>query len=168
MAGVADRFTMQSNRLGRDLAILFTVVLLLYVAGFQGVEHLRARKGPWSVVFERDSQGVPSIVITQPKLGISRFQIRFPEESTTATNLPAVLSLSEPRQPPFEAPFGRVIYEDLTFLPGAVTLDLFGHEIEFLPRALIVNRREHPWQAEASLTLWRTNKVPSIRVPVAK
>lgn len=159
---------MQSNRLGRDLAILFSLVLLLYVAAFQGVEHLRARKGPWQVTFERDAQGVPAIVIGQSRLGVSRFQIRFPEESATATNLPAVLVLGEPRQPPFDAPFGRVIYEDLTFLPGAATFDLFGHEIELLPRALLVNRREHPWQAEASLTLWRTNKVPSIRVPVAK
>jgi len=159
---------MQSNRLGRDLAILFSVVLLLYLAAFQGVEHLRARKGPWRVTFERDPQGVPAIVIAQARLGVSRFHIRFPEESATTTNLPAVLAFDTPRQPPFDAPFGRVIYEDLTFLPGAVTFDLFGHEIELLPRALLVNRHEHPWQAEGALTLWRTNKVPSIRVPGAK
>jgi hypothetical protein len=27
-----------------------------------------------------------------------------------------------------------------------VTFDLFGHELEVLPRTLIINFKEHPWQ----------------------
>jgi hypothetical protein len=39
-----------------------------------------------------------------------------------------------------------------------VTFDLFGHEIELLPRALIVNKRSIPWQSGATIDLWPTNK----------
>ena len=55
-------------------------------------------------------------------------------------------------------PFGKVIFEDLTFLPGVVTFDLFGHEIELLPRTLIVNKRGIPWQSGVTIDLWPTNK----------
>jgi hypothetical protein len=54
--------------------------------------------------------------------------------------------------------FGRVLYEDLTILPGVVTFDLFGHEIELLPRTLIINKKEIPWKSESVLELWPTNK----------
>ena len=45
-----------------------------------------------------------------------------------------------------------------TALPGVITLDLFGHEIELLPRVLIVNKKEVPWQSGLSLVLSPTNK----------
>jgi hypothetical protein len=51
-----------------------------------------------------------------------------------------------------------VIYEDLTFLPGVVTFDLFGHEVELLPRALIANKKQVPWKSGVTIDLWPTNK----------
>lgn len=158
---------MQSNRLVRDILILFVVVFVLYLAAFHGVEHLRHRSGGWRVEFATRANGQAAVRISQPKLGIRRVELVFPEEQpgATATNLPAVLEFTGPQDTPFPAPFGRVIYQDLTFLPGAVTFDLFGHEIELLPRTLIVNRREQPWRPEMSLTLWATNKVPAVCVP---
>ncbi len=42
---------------------------------------------------------------------------------------------------------------DTTFLPGTVTFELFGHEIELLPRALIIDRQEHAWQPNAAINL---------------
>ena len=40
-----------------------------------------------------------------------------------------------------------MIFQDPTFLPGTVTLRQFGHEIELLPRVLIIDKKEIPWRA---------------------
>jgi hypothetical protein len=42
---------------------------------------------------------------------------------------------------------------DTTFLPGTVTFQIFGHEIELLPRVLIIDHQERPWLANGSITL---------------
>jgi hypothetical protein len=55
-------------------------------------------------------------------------------------------------------PFGSVKFEDLTYLPGTVTLDLFGHEIELIPRTLFINREERPWQSNVVITLSPSDK----------
>jgi hypothetical protein len=39
------------------------------------------------------------------------------------------------------------------YLPGTVTLELFGHEIELLPRVLIIDRKEHPWKSGTTISL---------------
>jgi len=44
---------------------------------------------------------------------------------------------------------------DTTFLPGTITFELFGHEIELLPHALIIHREEHRWQPNATIALPR-------------
>ena len=38
-------------------------------------------------------------------------------------------------------------------LPGTATFELFGHEIQLLPRVLIIDRREYPWRPNATITL---------------
>ena len=43
-------------------------------------------------------------------------------------------------------PFGELLYQDPTFLPGTVTLRLFGHQIEIFPRALTLDQKEYPWK----------------------
>jgi hypothetical protein len=30
---------------------------------------------------------------------------------------------------------------------------MFGHEIELLPRVLILDRKEHPWKSDETITL---------------
>jgi hypothetical protein len=51
------------------------------------------------------------------------------------------------------APFGEIIFFDTTYLPGTVTLDFFGHEVEIMGRTLILNFKEHPWQSGEVITL---------------
>jgi hypothetical protein len=51
----------------------------------------------------------------------------------------------EARPVPFEVPFGSVIFFDTTVLPGTVTMRLFGHEIEFIPRTLIIDHTPYGW-----------------------
>jgi hypothetical protein len=43
---------------------------------------------------------------------------------------------------------------DTTFLPGTVTFELFGHEIELLPRVLMIDHEERPWLSNHPITLY--------------
>ena len=70
------------------------------------------------------------------------------------------LLFAQPRPVPYEVPFGKCVFMDTTFMPGTVTFDLFGHEIELLPRALIIDRQDHPWQRDAAITLPRAPAAP--------
>src|SRR5262245_18262395 len=149
------RCAVPSNFSPKSIALLFVAVLGLYLATFYTIERARLRKGPWEVDFQTNAEGNATLVVHQPRLGLADVRIVFHGERATATNLPAHVSFDRVK---LSTPFGRVIYEDLTFLPGVVTFDLFGHEIELLPRTLIVNKRQVPWQSGAAVDLWPTNK----------
>jgi len=137
----------------RTVALLFAVVLGLYVVVFYGIEHLRQRRGPWEVEFMPSVGGSPVVVVSEPKLRLQGVKIVFHGE--LATNNAAKVLFDQVKRP---VPFGKVIYEDLTFLPGVVTFDLFGHEVELLPRVLIVNKRPIEWRSGRVIDLWPTNK----------
>ncbi len=137
----------------KSIALFFPVVLVLYLLVFYGIEHVRQRQGPWEVDFQATSEGTPMLVVSQSRLGLKRMQILFHGENTSLAT--GHVSFDRVQRP---VPFGKVIYEDLTFLPGVVTFDLFGHEIELLPRVLIANEQEIPWRSGAVFDLWPTNK----------
>jgi hypothetical protein len=141
----------------KSIIVWFFVVLSLYLCVFYGTEYWRHRKGPWEVNFVTDSEGNPSVVIYQPYLNISSVELLFPGEKVARTNLSQRVAFDRPLQ---KVMFGRVLYEDLTFLPGVVTFDLFGHEIELLPRTLIINKKEVPWKSETVIEMSPTNKLP--------
>jgi hypothetical protein len=144
---------MKSGITPKSIALLFPAVLVLYLGIFYGIEHLRQRGGPWEVDFEADAQGTPAIVVSQPRLGLRNVRLTFQGE--TVGHCGGHVSFNRVQQP---VPFGAVIYEDLTFLPGVVTFNLFGHEVELLPRVLIVNKKEVSWWSCAAMDLWPTNK----------
>ena len=141
----------------KSMVIWFFVVVLLYLCVFYGMESWRHHKGPWEVSFMSDSQGNPSVVIYQPKLNISSVELLFPGEKVRGTNLSQRIAFDRPLQ---KMIFGRVLYEDLTVLPGVVTFDLFGHEIELMPRTLIIDKKEVPWKSERVVEMSATNKLP--------
>ena len=69
----------------------------------------------------------------------------------------------------YAMPFGRLFHADLTYLPGVVTFDLFAndsnathqgrrHEVELLPRGLVVNRTEYPWRPVMEIKLSAEDK----------
>jgi hypothetical protein len=93
------------------------------------------------------------ILIDQPRLAITNARVSFAGEALPATNRPVTLVFDQPRPVPYAVPFGNCVFMDTTFLPGTVTLQLFGHEIELLHRVLVLDREEHPWQSGASITL---------------
>jgi hypothetical protein len=140
----------------KTLLILFFVVLAVYLAGFYGIEHLRHRQGPWRVLFVADEHGTPAIEISQPALDIDSVSVVFQGETAGVSNLSDTVVFDVPRKP---VPFGEVLFEDLTFLPGAVTFNFFGHEVELLPRVLVVNRQPVKWESHTAIELEATNKV---------
>ena len=147
----------------KGLPIVFTATVAVYLLAFYGIEHSRDRKGPWSVQFDLGADGAPMVVVSQEELGIDGVRIVFPEEAAPEGFAPSRVAFSRPRHVPFVTPLGECFFQDLTFLPGTVTLRPFdGHEIEMLPRALFVNRREYAWEAVDEIRIYQTNRVPHL------
>ena len=130
----------------RHFVIAFAIALGLYMIAYGWIEHRRNRKGPWEVTFSNGPSG-PLLVVSQAWLGITNVQLSFPAPPVAATNLPLHLDFREPHPVPFELPFGKCVFMDTTFLPGTLTFQLFGHEIEFLPRVMILDHEEHSWRS---------------------
>jgi hypothetical protein len=170
----------------KHFILAFLLALIGYAFFYQAIEHRRTRKGPWQVTFTYGPAGAPAIVIDQPGLAITNVQLVFPGGALFVTNAagasafnqarpesPATNHLSpittllfaQPRPVPYDVPFGKCVFMDTTFLPGTVTFELFGHEIELLPRALIIDRQDRPWQPNATFTLPRVQTAPGQAKP---
>lgn len=128
----------------RRIIPVFTLVLIGYVAVFYWVEHRRVAKGPWVVTFTTEADR-PALVVNQHQLGIRDVRITFSAERTT-TNTAQRLEFAQVRPVPFAVPFGRCIFLDPLFLPGTVVLDVFGHEVQLMPRVLTIDKVERPWK----------------------
>jgi hypothetical protein len=144
-----------SDKLPRHLAIGFALALVIYGSFFTCDQRLRHRKGPWDVTFSTNSSGLPAIIINQPALRITNVQVVF--HSETPTDSPGHVAFDKPQQ---SIPFGKVKFEDLTYLPGSVAFDFFGHEVELLPRTLYLNKVEHPWKSHEVFALQPGQKLP--------
>jgi hypothetical protein len=167
---------MKREGLAKHFILAFLLALVGYIFFYQTIEYRRTRKGPWQVTFTHSSAGAPTVIIAQPRLAITNVQISFPGEILSVTNIPGPLAfhheqlnspvtnypsptvtlfLAQPRPVPYEVPFGKCVFMDTTFLPGTVTFQLFGHEIELLPRVLVIDRQEHPWMPDTAIALPR-------------
>lgn len=134
----------------------FILCLFAYVTLYGGCEIYRRKHGPWEVTFRRDADGTPLVSITQRRMGLSNVVVRFPGETTAITEELRVYTLPNTNS----TPFGPTIFQDGTVLPGTLTLDCFGHELELLPRTLIVNRKEVPWVSGTNIVLPQAAKLP--------
>ena len=143
-----------SDKLPRHLLIAFGLALAIYGLFFSCDMALRKRKGPWQVQFHTNGAGHAAITVNQPALRITNVQVVFLTE--IATNTGRVL-FDRPQQP---IPFGKTKFEDLTYLPGSVAFDFFGHELELLPRTLYLNKKEHPWAPNSIHELSPAQKLP--------
>jgi hypothetical protein len=151
---------MKSSGPAKHFILAFVIALVLYAVAYSMIEHQRTKKGPWQVIFTNDISGIPAIIINEPKLGISNVKITFPNEQAPATN--STVIFDPPRQVPFDVPLGQCLFLDTTFQPGTVVLNLFGHEIQMIPRILTIDKHEYPWQSELTIPL--TNG-PILKVP---
>ena len=145
--------TDKPGRLAIQIALVFVAALALYLAAYSGIEHRRVRKGPWEVTFTNDASGAPMISIFQPRLGLTNVQIVFPGATQSGSNAATTLAFAQPRPVPFDVPFGKCIFMDTTFLPGTIVFDMFGHEVQLIPRVLTIDKQERPWQSGAVITL---------------
>jgi hypothetical protein len=153
---------MSGNRIFPHLLGALALAAAIYGGGFWLDHQLRTRRGPWAIEFTRARDDSPMIVIHQPSLGIRDVRVRFPGE--VATNPPSTVRFDAPEH---AVPWGRVKYEDLTYLPGVVTLELFGHEIEMLPRTMYVNRQPVPWITATNITLTAADRPEALPEPNA-
>ena len=148
---------MKADNPVKHFAIALAMAVVIYVIAYGWIEHRRNRNGPWEVTFTNGPANAPMLIVNQPKLGITNVQIVF-AEAKAGTNAPANVSFRQPRPTPFELPFGQGVFLDLTFLPGTVTFRMFGHEIELLPRVMMLDHEEHPWRSGEVIQLRSVEK----------
>jgi hypothetical protein len=156
-----DRF------LGRVI-LVFGIAVLLYVVIYSAIEHRRRSKGPWQVTFAQEKSGAPKIIINQPTVGITNVQISFPGSSDAIINGvelhsgdaalrgPMTLTFGEARKTPFDVPMGKCVFLDTVFLPGTIVFEMYGHQVQLMPRVLTVDGVERPWIFGEKISL--TNK----------
>ena len=149
---------MKADGILRPVIVAFVAALAIYFVFYTGIEHRRTRKGPWQVAFTNHLDH-PAIIINQPALGITNVQIIF--AAAAATNVAEVDLYREPREVPYPVPYGKCLFMDTTFLPGTIVFELFGHEIQLIPRVLTIDKREQPWSSGVTVTLVS----PSLTIP---
>jgi hypothetical protein len=145
----------ESDNIIKQVALVFCIAVAGYAFFFFGDSLLRTRKGPWEVIFF-STNGSPAIRVKQEKLGIRDVTVVFSGEIVTNAES-KTLVFRQPKQP---LPFGKTKFEDLTYLPGSVAFDFFGHEVELLPRTLYLNKIEHAWENGKVLSLKPEEKLP--------
>ena len=143
-----------SDKLPRHLLIAFVLAVGIYGVFFSCDQALRKRKGPWEVQFQTNAAGHAFITVNQPALGVTNVQVVFLGERAASTGR---VIFDRPQQ---RIPFGKTKFEDLTYLPGSVAFDFFGHELELLPRTLYLNKKEQPWAPNAVHQLSANEKLP--------
>jgi hypothetical protein len=100
-------------------------------------------------LFTADGAGHPALEISQPTLKISE-QVRFPDGNSRRTNVAELIRF---REQITNLPFGEMLMQDALYLPGSITLRVSGHVVEILPRTLIVDKKEYPWQAGGKVAI---------------
>ena len=148
---------MKSDGILKPLAVVFLAAIALYAVSYTAIEHRRTHKGPWQVQFTCGPSGAPTLVIDQPALAITNVQITFTDERCPADFTAVTIRFRDPQAVPWPVPFGQCLFMDTTFLPGTIVLSLFGHEIQFIPRVLTIDRQEQPWTSHAVIPLTSTN-----------
>jgi hypothetical protein len=153
---------MKSDHLLRHVAIPLGIAVLVYVIFYGGIEHRRTRRGPWQVAFTNDVSGAPALLINEPKLAITNLQITFAGETNREFH-PALQVFDQPKAVPYDVPFGKCVFMDPTFLPGTIVFDVFGHEIQLIPRVLTIDKKEIAWESGKTITVSGTNVTESAR-----
>jgi hypothetical protein len=143
---------MKSGGIARQVVAVFFVALTLYFVTYTAIEHRRNRNGPWEVTFTNDVAGTPAIRIDQPRLAITNVLIVF-TNAPIATNAATAIAFERPRPVPFDVPYGRCIFMDTTFLPGTIVFEMFGHEVQLIPRVLTIDKQEQPWRVDEEIAL---------------
>jgi hypothetical protein len=144
---------MKSDGFFKQVIGLFAIVLVVYIVTYSIIEHRRTRHGPWQIAFTNDLTGAPALLINQPKLAITNVLISFTEELWNGSSAALNFAFTQPRAVPFDLPYGRCIFIDTTSLPGTLAVEMFGHEIQLIPRVLTIDKKEQPWRSGSHFKL---------------
>jgi hypothetical protein len=144
------RLKMKSSGPLKHFILAFVIAIALYLLSYNFIENRRTRNGPWRVTFTNESRS-PALVINEPKLKIANLKIVFVGESIPSTNTSLVFA--QPQPVPFDVPFGKCVFEDTTFQPGTIVFELFGHEVQLLPRTLTIDKQDHAWQSDETISV---------------
>jgi hypothetical protein len=153
----------------KAFAALFFATLFLYVTLYGGCMAVRQRGGPWVMFQDRMPDGTPVVRLEHHKLlsggGVT---LSFPGEHAPSrfTNAPLMRVFNTPSTNIL--PFGPVEFVDVTFLPGTIAVDCFGHLIEAVPRTLFIDGREIPWVMGTNIVVPMTGKLPPEQRPKRK
>ena len=128
---------------------VFLAALFFYISAFSWIEHRRVAKGPWEMDFISDAAGRPSLRISQPALRLSA-KLSFPDNQAGRSNLFETVRFSAAIT---NLPFGEMLFQDPLYLPGTVTMRLFGHQVEVIPRTLIIDHLERGWGSGAEIVV---------------
>lgn len=142
---------MKRSGFGWQVLLVFLAAVIGYAVCFQLIQSRRVAKGPWVVTFTSEA-GTPVLVVNQPALGVRDLQISFPDQGR-ATNVTQTITFSEARHTPFDVPFGKCVFLDTVSLPGTVAFEMFGHEVQLLPRVLTIDKVERPWRSGETISL---------------
>ena len=152
---------MKSDSLFRHVVVPFAIAVLVYIVFYTVIEHRRTVKGPWRVTFTSDASHEAALLIDQPALGITNAGIVFKDQMLPTNFSGEVLTFEQPKPVPYDVPFGKCIFMDATFLPGTLVLEAFGHEVQLLPRTLLIDDKEQGWHSGTTLVISGTNIVSS-------
>jgi hypothetical protein len=139
---------MRQEGILKHIAAALVIAVVFYIVGFTWLERRRHANGPWEVTFRADAAGVPTLAISETKLNISQ-NLLFPHAKATP-NLSQTITFGQDTP---DLPFGEMEFQDPTFLPGTVTMRLFGHQVELIPRVLSIDRKEYTWNATNPITV---------------
>ncbi len=153
---------MKSDSLFRHIIIPFSIAIVVYIVFYTAIEHRRTAKGPWRVTFASNGNHQAVLTIDQPALGITNAGIVIEDSASVSDTSSEVLTFAQPKPVPYDAPFGKCIFMDTTFLPGTLVLEMFGHEIQLLPRTLLIDRKEQGWHSDTIIRISGTNITSSL------
>lgn len=135
------------------------VSLVGYIAVFSWIENSRRKNDPWEITFTQVDNS-PALLVSHARLGLTNVTIIFPD--AVATNTPQTIRFEHGRVAPFDLPFGKCVFLDTLYLPGSMAMELFGHQIQLMPRTMLIDRLEHAWLSGEKILL--TNR-PSATLP---
>jgi hypothetical protein len=133
---------MRSEGILKHVGVALLIAVVFYFVTYTWIEHRRVVHGPWEIRFSSDTAGVPSLSISETELNISK-TVRF----TGGKTKPNISKSVEFRLETPELPFGEIVFQDPTFLPGTLSMHLFDHKVELVPRVLFIDGKEYPWNS---------------------
>lgn len=151
---------LKPNPTWKQILAVFLCALVGYLVVFYFIEHQRRKSGPWRMTFTT-LDGWPAVRVSQPSLHLTNVTIAF-VNAVAPTNLPQTVTFEHGRPAPFDLPFGQCVFIDALYLPGTAVCELFGHQIQLLPRVLTLDGIERPWRSGEKILL--TNR-PSATLP---